>query len=227
MALSTSAEGVPQNASVGTEVSATVTIEDPFTEAPDQWQLEGTTELQNVSWTVTILDQGQQVRQRTFGGQSFTIPLSRADGGDEVRIQVTGNVPEIQNYTYRPAESTDVARLFRQSGNNREEIGNWTLRPYTQESQAARSAIRNASQAIEATDAGQGAQRSLEQAISAYNSEDFDAAISNAEDAQAAARGAQQTQTLLYAAVAVVVLALVIGGIWYWRKQQDEYDKLR
>lgn len=226
-ALSTSAEGVPENASVGSEVSATITIQDPYTEAPNQWELGGETGLTNVSWTVTELDQGQQISQETYGGQSFSRALARADGGDEVRIEVTGDVPAIENYSYRPAESTDVVRLSRTSGDNTQEVANWTTRPYTEQSQRARDAIASAEQAIESAGGGQDAQRSLQQAISAYNSANFENAVSNAEDAESAAEGAQQTQTLLYAGIGVVVLLVVIGGVYYWRQQQDDYDKLR
>ncbi|WP_247010034.1 hypothetical protein [Halorientalis litorea] len=227
-ALSTSAENVPSNTTVGNEVSATVTVADPFADAPSQWELQGETELRNVSWTVTVLDQGQQVDQRSYGGQSFSQALARAQGGDEVQIEVTGTVPEIQNYTYDPAESTDVARLSRRTGDNTQEIGNWTTRPYTSESQEARNAIDTASRAIDNAGGSQSAERSLQQAISAYNSEDFDAAISNAEDARNAAQGAQQTQMLLYGAVGIVIVVVVVGGgIWYYRNQQDDYDKLR
>lgn len=227
-ALSTSAENVPNSTSVGNEVSATVTVADPFADAPSQWELQGETELRNVSWTVTVLDQGQQVDQRSYGGQSFSQALARAQGGDEVQVEVTGTVPEIQNYTYDPAEATDVARLSRRTGDNTQEIGNWTTRPYTAESQQARNAIENASRAIDEAGGGQEAERSLEQAISAYNNGNFENAVSNAEDAQSAAQGAQQTQMLLYGAVGVVVLVVVVGGgIWYYRNQQDDYDKLR
>lgn len=227
-ALSTSAENVPSNTTVGSEVSATVTVADPFAEAPSQWELQGETELRNVSWTVTVLDQGQQITQRSYGGQSFSQALTRAQGGDEVQISVTGTVPEIQNYTYNPTESTDVARLSRRTGDNTQEIGNWTTQPYTSESQEARDAIEAASRAIDEAGGGQEAERSLGQAISAYNNENFDNAVSNAEDARSAAQGAQQTQMLLYGAVGVVVLVIVVvGGIWYYRNQQDDYDKLR
>lgn len=225
-ALSTSAEGVPESAEVGSEVTVTVTVEDPYTDAPDNWELQGETELENVSWTVTELDQGQQVSQDTYGGQSFSQALSRADGGDAVEVQITGTVPAIEEYSYEPAESTTLVRLSRKQGDNTNEIGNWTTRPYTAESQEARDAIDSASTAVEES-GGEDARRSLEQAISAYDNGVFENAVSNAEDAESTAQGAKQTQMLLYGGLGVVALAAVVGGVWYWRNQQDDYDKLR
>jgi hypothetical protein len=231
-AISLSTSDAPNDARVGEEVNATMTVEDPFTDAPSEWTLRGETELRNVSWTVTVYDQGQQVSQETYGGQSFEQGLARSAGGDEVRIELRGETPRVNNFSYDPEETFVFAELTQQTGNNTQALGESVIvHHYTNKSQSAREEIERANDAIEQAGGNQQAQRSLQQAISAYNNGNFNNAISNAQDAKRAANQAQQSQQtttlLLYGAVGVVALLIVIGGVWYYRQQQDDYDKLR
>lgn len=230
-ALSVTASNVPEETPVGSETNASITIEDPFTDTPNEWTLEGETQLENVSWTVTVLDQGQQLSQETYGQQSFSQELAREGGGDQIEIEIAGDVPAVEEHSYDPPENYTLAELRSVQGNNTQELTTYSVHHYTNESQSARQEIDAASAAIEDAGGTEDANRSLEQAISAYDNGNFENAISNAKDAQSAAEQAEQsqeqTQMLLYAGVGVVVLLVVIGGVWYWRNQQDDYDKLR
>jgi hypothetical protein len=234
VALSSSAEGVPGESQVGTEVSATFVVADPFTEAPDEWTLRGETELGNVSWTVTVIDQGDQISQETYGNQSFNHSLTNSEGGDEVRVELVGAVPAIENYTYDPRETYRLAILSRVQGSNVQEIDAWTPHHYTEKSKEAREAIDAASAAIDEAGGNQEAEEQLQRAIRAYesaNSEaDFENAIDLANDAEQKAEQAQQSrqtmQLALYAVGGLVVLLLIGGGIYDSRSQQDTYDKL-
>jgi len=233
-ALSVSAEGVPSESAVGDEVTVTYTIDEPFTDVPNQWTLQGQTELENVSWTVTVLRAGSQIDggQETYGSQEFSQALDIDNNGDEVRVELTGTVPAIETYSYQPEEQYTVATLTRVSGNNENEIRSDSAHHYTSESREARNAIDSASAAINATGGNSEAEQLRDNAISSYESGNFNNSIDLAQQAQNTAEQAQQsqqtTQTLLYAGIGVVVL-LVLGGVGFYFYSQsggDDYSKL-
>jgi len=228
-ALSASAENVPEDARAGTEINATITVEDPFTDTADQWTLQGHTELEGATWLVTVFDQGERVDRATFDGQNFEMPLNRSDGGDEVVFELEGTTPAVENHTYSPPERFTMARLNRTEEGIDEDINTWRVHHYTNDSREARQAIDSAAAAINATD-NEDAERSLQQAISSYNNGNFENALSNARDAENAAQQAEQSQQTMQLALfgvgGLVVLLLIGGGIHYWRSQQDDYDKL-
>jgi len=231
-AFSVSAEGVPTESAVDEEISVTYTIDDPFTDAPDEWTLTGETELQNVSWTVTVLRAGNQVSQETYGSQSIEQGLNIGNNGDQVRIELTGTTPAIGNYTYEPAQEYQVASLSRVTGNNEAEFRNDTAHHYTEESAAARQAIDDAQLAIDEAGGNEDAQALVQSAISSYENGNFQNAQDLAGRAQSQAEQAQQSaqtqRTLLMVGGALVVLLLLAGGGYYAYTQLsgDDYSKL-
>jgi cobalamin biosynthesis Mg chelatase CobN len=230
-ALSVTTTDVPSETEVGDDVSTTLTVEDPFTDQPDEWTLEGETELENVSWVVTVTDQGDQVNQEVYDGSSFTHDLTKSDGGDQVAVEVSGTAPEIENYSYAPEETYTLAALSTVQGDNVQEIESWSVHHFTNESQHARTTIAEAETLVNQTGPGAGAQRSIEQAISSYNTGNFENAISNADDATAAAKSAkqsqEQSQMLFMGGAGLAAVVVLGGGIYYWRSRQQTYDKLR
>ena len=229
-AISVSQEGLPSESLVGDEVTVTYTIQDPFTDAPNNWTLSGATELENVRWTVTVMRAGTQVSEQTYSNQTFDHSLAIANNGDEVVVELDGTTPAVENYTYSSEETFHVASLTQATGNNTEELANDSAHHYTTESKEARAAIEDANAAIEEAGGNEEAEQLVENAISSYEAEDFENAVSLANQAQEKAEAAQQsqqtTQTLLLVAGAVVLLALLGGGIYYWRSQQETYSKL-
>ena len=232
-ALSISTDGLPGEVEAGEEVSVTYTIDDPFTDTANDWTLIADTQLENVRWTVTVLRAGTPVEdgQTTSGQQSFEQDLNVENGGDEVRIELVGDAPEVENYTYEPEQTFTVAALDQRGGNNTDELANDSAHHYTSESQDAREAIDSAQSAIDAASGNQEAQDTLDSAISSYENENFENAIDLAEQAQNTAESAQQsaqtTQTILLAVGGLVVLLLIGGGVYYWQSQQgDDYSKL-
>jgi len=233
-ALSVSAEGVPSESAVGDEVTVTYTIDEPFTDVPNQWTLQGQTELENVSWTVTVLRAGSAINQgqETYGTQNFSQELDIDNNGDEVRVELTGTVPAIETYSYQPEERYTVATLTRVSGSNENQIRSDSTHHYTSDSREARTAIQSASQAINATGGNSEADQLRNNAISSYENGNFGNAIDLAGQAQNTAEQAQQsqqtTQTLLYAGVGVVILLLLggVGFFLYSRSGGDDYSKL-
>ena len=225
---------VPNETAVGSEVSVTYVIEDPYDGPPNEYTLEGETELENVSWTVEVFDQGDSVDQTTYGNQSFSQPMDR-DGdqnGDEVRITLEGTVPPVENYTYEPRENYSLVEFARVTGSNENEFRNDSAHHYTEQSREARQAIDDAGTAIDEAGGNSEAENLRTGAISAYENDNFENAISLANQARNTAEEAQQsqqtTQTLLYAAGAVVLVLLLGGGGYYAysQSQADDYSKL-
>ncbi|WP_276298969.1 hypothetical protein [Halorussus lipolyticus] len=235
VAMSASASGAPSEAEVGSDVSTSFTITKPFSDY-DSWTLNGSTELTGVTWTVKLYDQGgDKIGQKSYDGQSFDHDLEKSDAY-EVKVQIEGTVPEVTNFTYDPAQKLLLAELTQvRQGGSSEAIDSWTFRPYTTESADARSAIEDAEAAIEdAEDSGAGvseAQSDYEDAISAFDGENFELATDLATKAQDKAESSQQsneqTQMLLYGGVGLLALVVVVGGFLWYRNQQDDYDKLR
>ncbi|GGM33017.1 hypothetical protein [Haloarcula argentinensis] len=231
-AFSVSAEGVPTETAVDEEVSVTYTIDDPFTDAPNEWTLAGSTELQDVSWTVTVFRAGNQVSQETYGDQSFEQDLEIDNNGDQVRVELVGTTPAISNYTYDPAQNYQVASLSRISGSNEDEFRNDTVHHYTEESQSARQAIDDAQAAIDEAGGNEEAEELVSSAISSYENGNFqnaqDLAGQAENQAQQAQQSAQTQQTLLLVGGGLVVLLLLVGGGYYAYTQmsEDEYSKL-
>ncbi|WP_135824000.1 hypothetical protein [Halorussus ruber] len=234
-AMSASASGAPGEAEVGSDVSTTFTITKPFSDY-DSWTLNGTTELTGVTWTVELYDQGgAKIDQKSYDGQSFDHDLEKSDAY-EVKVQIEGTVPEVENFTYDPAQSLSLAELNQvREGGSSEAIDSWDFRPYTEESDDARSAIENAEESIEdAEDSGAGvseAQSNYEDAISAFDGENFglatDLATKAQDKAESSQQSNQQTQMLLYGGAGLLALVVVVGGFLWYRNQQDDYDKLR
>jgi len=234
-AFSVSTDGtVPNETAVGSDVSVTYVIDDPYTDVPSEWTLRGQTELEDVSWTVTVLDRGNEVYDETYGTQSFnqTLDGDGAQDGDQVRIELEGTAPAVDNYTYQPRERYTVADLARVTGSNENEFRNDSAHHYTNDSREARQAIATAGTAINETGGNSEAENLRGNAISAYENGNFENAIDLANQAKNTAEEAQQsqqnTQTLLFAAGAVVLLLLLGGGGYYLYSQsgEDDYSKL-
>jgi len=233
--LSVTEQSAPSEAEAGQQVESTVVIEDPFVDTTNTWTLEGNTELvgDTATWTVTINDQGEQINETVYEGQNFSQVLDSANGGDEVVIEVNGDAPSPEgSYSYDPPQSFTIYDLNRVTGNSQTDIPNatQTVHHYTNESRTAREAIDGAAEAVEESDSSS-ARSTLNNSISSFNNGNFGNAEDIAQEAQSDAENAEQSQqtqqTLLYGAVAVVILLLVGGSIYYWRSQQDDYGKLQ
>ncbi len=229
-AISVSSSGVPGSSQVGTDVTVSYTIDDPFTDAPNQWTLHGETELDDVRWTVTVMRAGSQVSQQTYTEQTFDHSLEIGNNGDQVVVELDGTTPAVDNYTYSPEETYRVTSLDQTTGSNTEELANASAHHYTVESQEARTAIEDAQAAIDDAGGHDEGEQLVDSAVSAYEAENFENAVELANQARNKAEQAQQSQqtttTLLLGAGAVVALALVGGGVYYWRSQQDDYSRL-
>jgi hypothetical protein len=235
-AVSVASEDTPDEAQVGSKVTATVTLDELYKNPQlEAWTLAGETHLEDVTWTVTYYDQtGAKVDQQSFDGQNFSgAEIAASDGVSEVDVSVTGTVPAVEDYTYDPAQSFVVLSLDQtREGGSSNDIGTWNATHYTEESAAAREQLDSAKAAIAAASGSntQDAQRSFDNAVEAFEGAEFGLASNLAEEAETRANEAKQssqtTQLLIYAAGGLVVVALLAGGFLYWKSQQQTYDKL-
>jgi len=237
-AVSVTGEDVPEEAQVGTQVSASITLDELYQNPEsERWVLSGTTELTDVSWTIVFYDQtGSQVDIQEPTGQAFSDVSIAADAGTaEVEVRVTGTAPEIDSYSYDPAQAFTMMELTRgQSGGASDTIDTWEAHHYTQQSDAARQAIEEAGTAIDDAEASGAnpadARANYEDAIAAYEDGSFDVATNLANRATEQANGARQSsqtqRMIIYAVGGLIVLGLLVGGVFYWRSQQGPEDPL-
>ncbi|MDZ7700783.1 MAG: hypothetical protein U5J98_01250 [Halobacteriales archaeon] len=219
----------PSEAQVGSDVQATFVLTELFQNPSlEQWSLEGDTELRNVTWTVQVDNQaGSQIAQETYDGQTFEHPVDLDNGDNEIRVTLTGTVPPVENYTYSPAEQFRFAELSQaRQGGTSDVIESYETHHYTEDSRTARQAIDSAQAAIEAAGGHQEAQRTLNSAIDAYESEppNFELATDLANQAEDTATKAQSSQNrnrlILMAVGALVLIGLVVGAVIYWRRSR-------
>lgn len=219
---------LPAESEVGTDFSATLEITELFDEF-ESWTLAGETELDNATWTIKQFDQaGSEVSRTETDGQEMAQEISIDDGTSRVEVRVTGTTPEIDNLSYQPPDRFVVASFTQErEGGSNNDIATHESNHYTPESKEAREAIASAEAAVEGS-GSDAAQLSLESAISAYESGDFDNAINNAERAENEAGQSQLVRNVLLGAGVVVVLAVLIGvGYWIYKSRQQDTSRLR
>jgi hypothetical protein len=231
-AVSISDSAVPEEAAVGEQVSATTTLDELYKNPQlESWTLQGETNLTDVTWTVTTYDQtGSKLDQQSADGTNMSVDVAADDDVSEVKVKVTGTVPEVTNYSYDPAQQFLLMSLTQaRDGGSSTEIETWQTHHYTEESASAREALDAAESAVESADSQQ-AEKTLTNAVSAYENSNFDLATELANEAQSQAESAEQSdqtmQLALYAVGGLLVVGLVVGGFVWYRSQQDSYDKL-
>lgn len=225
----------PSAVEVDEQQDVTYTVTDLYSDY-DRWQLSGETDLTAVTWTVTTYDQtGAKIEQQQYNDPSFEHLIAADDDVAEVEVRLQGTTPTWSEWSYEPAQNLTVATFAQaQEGGSSSEIATYTARPYTAESQSARSAIDAAQAAIDEADAAGAdtadAEALVNNAISAYENANFenseDLAAQAEKEANAGAQSAKRTDLLLMAGGAVILLALVAGGIYWYLQQRETYDRL-
>jgi len=205
----------PEATEVGETMTFEVEMTEVFQDQPNEWTVQVNTELEEETYQIIAEDvSGAEVAR----SDSNTLQVSSEDGVDTVTIEVQGTVPGLSSYSYENPEEEEfqVVEIAQANGPALEE---WTAHRYTQKSQEARTAIE------EAEDAGAS---DLSNAISAYNSEDFDNAIDLANSAKSDAEGQEQTQQyLMFGGIALAVILLAGGGFYLYQQRQEDRSKLR
>jgi hypothetical protein len=235
-AVSVADSDVPKEAEVGSQVSATATLDELYKNPQlEAWTLQGETNLTDVTWTVTTYDQtGSKLDQQSADGQNMSVDVAAADDVSEVKVKVTGTVPEVTDYRYDPAQQFLLMSLTQaRDGGSSTELKTWQTHHYTEDSASAREALDSAATALDGSNS-QEAAKTFDNAVSAYNNADgaegFTLATELANEAQSKAESAKQSdqtmQLALYAVGGLLVVGLLVGGVFWYRSQQDSYDKL-
>jgi len=229
-------------AEAGTSITAEYTLEELYQNPQTgEWTLNASTDLEDATWTVDFLDQqGSQVDTQDVPGQNISVGGIDPDSVAEVRVVVTGTVPEPDSYTY-PGQTTFLLAELEQvrEGGTLNTITTRETVHYTEDSRAARQAIEAAEAAIdEAETAGadvSDAKDNLETARSLYrNGESLGEAQDIAENAEQQATQSldeaqsarTRNQLLLYGGVGVVAILLIGGGIYWYLANRQTHDKL-
>jgi len=210
----------PDEAEVGAEVTIEYEITELYTDSTS-WTLNGTTQLENVTgWDITtVKPSGEEDSTFVEGSQSFETEIAGDQNYETVIVSITGTVPPVEEYTYDPAQTFTAIELTSVTGQNENVLYTDEVHHYTTESANARDAIDAAGDA--------GASGSdYEGAISSFENGNFENAKSLAQSAQEGAQTGQMIQYALMGVGVLIVLAVLVGGIYYWRSQQDNYDRL-
>jgi len=233
MGLSASITESVDTAAVDEQVSAEYEFTDLYRSPDyDSWVITGETELDEVTWTVTYYDQTEsKIGQDRYTGQSFTgATVDVEDGTSRVTVNVRGDVPAIDTYTWDPMQNFVLIELGQtEVGGAVEPIDTSTATHYTPASLEAREAMDTAAAAIASTDAPE-AERTFSNAVTAYEREEFDLATNLARDATDMARAQAGTdrrnQLLLYGVSGLILLAIVGGGIYLFLQRTGGPDRL-
>ncbi|AWB27564.1 hypothetical protein [Halococcoides cellulosivorans] len=210
----------PDEAEVGTEVTIEYEITELYSDSTS-WTLNGTTELENVTgWDIEMVKpSGESDTSFVEGSQSFEAEIAGDQNYERVIVSITGTVPAVEEYSYDPAQTFTAIELTSVTGQNENELYADEIHHYTAESSDARDAIDAAADAGAAGSDFQGA-------VSSFENANFENAQSLADSARSGAQQGQMMRNVAIGVVALLVIFALVGGIYYWRSQQDDYDRL-
>jgi hypothetical protein len=203
--------GVNEEMEVGEQTTTTVDMEEPFAERNPGWTLVVDSEYEDAGITITATTPTDEIQ--TSGEGRAELALDN-DAINEVEIEVSGTVPEIEQYSYEnPEQESFVAVRVNDSASG--VIEAWNVQRYTDESQQARKRIDEASEYANEED------DDFQSAVQLYNSGNFEQATTEADGIINDAESSEQTQTLLLVGGGVVVLLLLAGGGYYVYQQRS------
>ncbi len=225
---------VPDSAEVGSEVEVEqLTLTDPFS-VSDEWTMQVRTQLNSPQLTMIARDgAGNPVREVDVFEPTTELVLNNT-AISTVEFTVRGTVPEIGgegpgqfDYENRALESINVLEIREDldSRTRSVENGTFTLHRFTEGSLMARQAIDNASDAAEEANSDQARAR-IDEAITFYNNEAFEAAAEAAGDAERTADDSGGMTLLLVGGIAAILL-VVGGSVYYLRYRQQPESKLQ
>lgn len=225
-AVSVNSPDVPAEVEVGERISATFVFTDLYTTF-DQYDLNGTTGLESVTWSVQEIDLSDRiVGEHTYDGQAFDHPINQEDGTAEVRVTIAGTPPEIEEYSYDREEEEILFAAFRENrqGGTSNDLQTYRAYPYTPESRQARQAIESAEATIAEVGGHETAEGTVQNAISAYEAGNFQNSADLANQAEQQATQTRETRErnrlLLFGGLGILAVGILIGAVWWYRSKQ-------
>ena len=214
--------GVPADAEVGESEQVVVEFE-AFEERNTPWAVEAESELDDVTVSITATGPGVEDVETSAGSADLELD---PDSHSDVTIEAVGDVPTIEQYNYEDPDEENVLGL-EISDRDGATLGSWDVHRYTEDSQSAREAIDEASEAV-ADSSSESAEDDLNDAITFYNNGEFESAINAANSAQETAESEGETRQMLLMAGGVLALAgIVVGGVYFWKSRQTNTNKLQ
>ncbi|MXR51849.1 hypothetical protein GRX03_09550 [Halovenus sp. WSH3] len=204
--------GVSDEMQVGQQETATVVIQEPFAERDVGWTLVVDSEFEDAGITITTTTVDGTTNQVSGEGRA-QMTLDN-EGIREVEIEVSGTVPEIQQYSYESPEQENFTAL--RINDSSGVIETWSVHRYTEQSREARNRL---DEALEYTSQDS---QDFQSAVTLYNSGEFEQATAEADSIIDSGESSEQTQTLLFAGVGVVVLLVLAGGGYYLYQQRSQ-----
>lgn len=189
-AVSVTSESIPQES---TATGETVTLEVALGELyADQsaWDLTATTGLEDAEWTVEDRSGGSVDDTREYSGSS--IDAGRLNGSAEnapesVHVVVSGTVPTPQTFSYDDGQSFQALEIEGVTDNVVFTVDTWSLDHHTSDSRTARTRLEEVESSIEQAQSDgediSAAETSFEEAVTAFDSGDFETATSRADEA--------------------------------------------
>jgi len=218
MAIDFNEDDVPTEAEVGSTEMVTVSYDVDQT-SPST--VEAESELDDAVVSITASGPGSEVSD---SGDTAEVEVD-PDEHSEVEIEANGDIPEIMDYDYEDQDVENVVGLS--VSEDGASVGTWEIHRYTEDSQEARQALDDARDAVEDSNS-ESAQSNFDRAVTLYNSGEFESAIETAQDAQDDAESeGQMLQLLLTGGAVLGVIALIGGGVYYWRSRQQDNYKLQ
>ena len=203
--------GVPDEMEEGQQETATVVMQDPFAERNPGWTIVVDSEFQDAGVTITAETPTETIQESGEGQASLTLDNEAIN---QVEIEVTGTVPEVQEYSYENPDQ-EAFTAVRISDQDSGVIETWNVHRYTQQSREARDKLDQASEVVSEDNNDFTSARTL------YNSGEFEQSIDDSEAIINDAESSEQTQTMLFAGAGAVVLLLLAGGGYYVYSQRS------
>lgn len=207
---------------VGSQTEVEVVIEEPFDGEPDEYTVGASTEF--VGGSVTITADGP-VTTDTESGENPELTVNAEDGYSEIVISASGEVPQIGDggvgaFSYENPEDEQFTALS--VTQNDGPVDTVEIARFTDDSQEARDRIDEAVELAGEDD------DDVRGAISLYDSENFEEAITQAQNAIDAEESSEQrSQLLLIGVILLVVVGLAGGGYYVYSQRKQDTNKLQ
>lgn len=187
-------QSVPEESEVGTTATASVEVTDLYDDHAE-WQIAATTELEDPEWTAELYSDGDLLEERSNADDTLDpieLDEDASDAPDEIRVEVEGEVPAVEEWSYEDGQPIAAIELVGHDGESEFDVQRWSTDRFTTGdpgSAEAASALDDTRDAIDAaSDDGEDvaeAEDLFDDAVAHYDDGEFADAVETAEEAEA------------------------------------------